>query len=452
MYDAIVVGARCAGSPAATLLARQGLRVLVVDRARFPSDVISTHFLWPHGASYLNRWGVLDRVLASTPSSPTVKLCTEGITLEGAAPIALIEQHFRQLHGDARGVVQTHLAVRRRVLDEILVDAARTAGAEVREEFAVEELVFEGDQVVGIRGRSRGGDVVEERARVVIGADGRNSFVARALGLRKFDERARCTFAYWSYFSGFSLPQPQIHRRGRLSVAVVPTNFGHNMTLVWGPAEWFQSFRRDIAGNHQLALDYVCPEIGALVRAQGRREERFYGTADQAGYLRPLHGPGWVLVGDAQCFKDQCTAMGMTHAFRDAELLAKVLGDALAAGRPLTEALRSYEARRRSQSAAAYYDYVCTLAQMKLLRHDELLLLVALRSNQVETDRYIAMHADIAPVADFFSASNLFQLSDGALERTRDHEVFRDFEAGYRARAQNPFEQTERPSSLAVAR
>src|SRR3954468_17926798 len=95
MFDAIVIGARCAGSPTAMLLARQGHRVLVVDRATFPSDVISTHFLWPHGASYLNRWGLLDRVLAETPSRKQIKLVNEGIPLTGSVPLDLLRQHFR---------------------------------------------------------------------------------------------------------------------------------------------------------------------------------------------------------------------------------------------------------------------------------------------------------------------------------------------------------------------
>src|SRR5262245_18660490 len=138
MFDAIVVGGRCAGSSTALLLARKGYRVLVVDRSTFPSDVISTHFLWPHGASYLNRWGLLDRVLASTPSHTVINLVNEGIALSGTVPMELLRQHFQQLHGDASGLVQRYCSVRRRVLDKILIDAAAEAGAEVREGFLVE--------------------------------------------------------------------------------------------------------------------------------------------------------------------------------------------------------------------------------------------------------------------------------------------------------------------------
>jgi 2-polyprenyl-6-methoxyphenol hydroxylase-like FAD-dependent oxidoreductase len=439
MFDAIVIGARCAGSATGMLLSRKGHRVLVVDRATFPSDVISTHFLWPHGTSYLNRWGLLEQVLASTPSHTEIHLVNDGIPLIGSIPVELLRQYFQQLHGDDTGVVQRYTSVRRRVLDKILVDAAVKAGAEVREGFVVEELISEGNRVVGIRGRTREGTRVEERARIVIGADGRNSFVARTLKLPKYDERLKCTFAYWSYFSGFNLETAQLHRRGRLGMAVVPTNFGQNMTLVWGPSDWSDAFRRDVEGNFHRALDFVSPEIGELVRTRGKREERLYGTLDQAAYLRPLHGDGWVLVGDAESFKDQCTATGMTHAFRDAELVSTALDGWLSGRQPREEALKQYESRRRSQSAAAYYDYVCTLAEMRPLRHDELQLFVVLRGNQEETNRFIATHADIAPVSEFFQASNLFLLNDAAKESSRGHTVFENFEATTLLYQQNLF-------------
>lgn len=439
MYDAIVIGARCSGAATAMLLARQGHRVLVVDRSSFPSDVISTHFLWPHGMSYLNRWGVLDQVLAVTPAQTTIKVVNDGIPLTGSVPPELLREYFRDLHGDDSGVVQSYASVRRRVLDQILVEAAAKAGAEVRTNFAVRELILDGDRVVGIRGRTADGELVEERARIVVGADGRNSFVARTLDLPKYDERPKCTFAYWSYYSGFDLGPGQLHRRGRLACAVVPTNFEQNMVLVWGPSEWSREFRRDVPGNYQRALDFVSPELGEVVRTRGTREERIYGTLDQAAFLRPLHGPGWVLVGDAESFKDQCTAIGMTHAFRDAELATAALHQWLSGAASIDEAMAGYEGRRRSQNAAAYYDYVCTLAEMRPYRHDELQLFVALRGNQQEIDRFIATHADIAPVSEFFQASNLFLLNDAAKESSAGYPIFEDFAATSRMYQQNLF-------------
>jgi 2-polyprenyl-6-methoxyphenol hydroxylase-like FAD-dependent oxidoreductase len=183
MFDVIVIGARCAGSSTAMLLGRRGHRVLLLDRASFPSDVISTHFLWPHGASYLNRWGLLDQVKAVTPSFTELKLVNEGIPLTGSVPLELLQQHFQTLHGDDRGLVQSYLSVRRRVLDDLLVDAAAAAGVEVCQGCAVERLLMEGDRVVGVVCRTKNGEQFEARAPLVVGADGRYFFLAICLNI-----------------------------------------------------------------------------------------------------------------------------------------------------------------------------------------------------------------------------------------------------------------------------
>ncbi|MDQ2589173.1 NAD(P)/FAD-dependent oxidoreductase [Saccharothrix yanglingensis] len=435
MYNAIVIGGRCAGAAVGTHLARQGLRVLVVDRSRFPSDVLSTHFIWPHGASYLNRLGVLDQVRAVTPAHTRVTVVNNGIALRGSVPEELLRNQFRLLHDDDSGITTEYFSVRRHVLDKMLVDNAVRAGVEFREGYTVKELLRDEDgTVVGIKGR----DGTVERAQVVIGADGRNSFVARALGIAKSDERPRCTYAYWSYFGGIPDGEAQIHRQGRLGMAMASTNHGQTMVLTWGPSEWAAGFRADVEGNFHRALGLISEEAADTV-ARARREERFYGTLDQAAFLRRLHGPGWLLVGDAESFKDQCTALGITHALRDAELAAEAVGRWLGGETDRDTAMAGYAAKRRSQTAAAYYDYVCTLAEMKPLRHDELQLFAILRGNQAEIDRFIATHVDVAPVSEFFDPSNVFLLNDTAKESSRDHSAFADFEATYREHQRNPF-------------
>src|SRR3954451_8402729 len=138
-YDAIIVGARCAGAPTGMLLAREGHRVLVVDRASFPSDTLSTHFIHAPGVAALRRWGVLDEVIASgCPPVETYSFDFGPITITGAP---------RPSDGES-----VAYAPRRTVLDKILVDGARDAGAELRERFTVEEVLVEDGVVVGIRG------------------------------------------------------------------------------------------------------------------------------------------------------------------------------------------------------------------------------------------------------------------------------------------------------------
>ena len=141
-YDAIVVGARCAGSPTAMLLARKGYRVLLVDRATFPSDTTSTHLVHPPGVASLWRWGLLDRITATgCPPIHTYAFDFGAFTIAGAP-------------GD--GDAPVAYGPRRTVLDKVLVDAASEAGAEVRVGFSVEEVVVDGGRVSGIRGRGGG--------------------------------------------------------------------------------------------------------------------------------------------------------------------------------------------------------------------------------------------------------------------------------------------------------
>src|SRR5919112_4502162 len=167
-YNAIIVGARCAGSPTAMLLARKGYRVLLLDRAMFPSDTFRNHFIQPPGVGLLHQWGLLERV-AATNCPPIHAIITDLGDGTLAEPIA-----------SGEGPNMSY-APRRFVLDALLVNAAVEAGAELRERFTVQELLWEDGRVVGIRGRGDEGGVVDERAHLVIGADGEHSTVAKAV-------------------------------------------------------------------------------------------------------------------------------------------------------------------------------------------------------------------------------------------------------------------------------
>ena len=209
-YDAIVVGARCAGSPLAMLLARQGHRVLLVDRATFPSDTVSTHVIHPPGVAALRRWGLLDQVVATgCPPVGRYSFDFGPITLAGVP-------------GDADSPYA--YAPRRQLLDKILVDAAAAAGVEVREGFTVDEVLGSGGQVDGIRGRDAGGVSVMERARVVVGADGRNSLVAKAVRPAPYAERPPLTVGYYTYFSNLPTDTFEAYSRPGRGWAVCPPN------------------------------------------------------------------------------------------------------------------------------------------------------------------------------------------------------------------------------------
>src|SRR5262245_45554122 len=305
MFDVIIVGARCAGSPTSMLLARRGFKVLLVDRATFPSDTISTHILWPHGAEILVRWQVLAR-LAATGVPPICRQMTFDVgpfALRGTIPDA----------NDGRG----GFCPRRTVPDSLLVTAAAESGVEVREAFKVDQLLVRDETVIGIRGHTRGTRPIQELARVVIGADGVNSFVARAVRAPEYDVRPVAACGYYSYFSGVRQDDIELYVREHVAFGGAPTNGGLHLVMVNWPAGDFASVRADVEGHVWRALD-ASPDFGARVRA-GRREERWYGTAGVPGYFRKPYGKGWALVGDASYNRDPITAQGISDAFRDAE-------------------------------------------------------------------------------------------------------------------------------------
>src|SRR5262245_52391267 len=211
-YDAIIVGARCAGSPTAMLLAQQGYRVLLVDRATFPSDTVSTHVVHAPGVAALRRWGLLDDVIASgCPPVEHYSFDFGPITIDGT-----------QRPADDGG--RTTYAPRRTILDHVLIEAAARAGAEVREGFTVEEVVIENDVVVGIRGHAEGGTSVVERASVVIGADGRNSLIAKAVDAQEYNVKPVLQGGAYTYWRDLPVDGFEIFIRPDRGFAAIPTN------------------------------------------------------------------------------------------------------------------------------------------------------------------------------------------------------------------------------------
>jgi flavin-dependent dehydrogenase len=400
MYDAIVVGARCAGSPTAMLLARRGYRVLLVDKARFPSDTLSVHYVHQPGGARLARWGLLDRVAGSNcPPVRRQRLDFGPVVLEGAPP-------------PADGVADAY-APRRTVLDQILVEAAAAAGAEVRERFTVEGLVADGERVTGVRGRAAGGATVTEAARIVVGADGLHSRVARAVQAPAYDTRPAFTCAYYAYWEDLPIQGAELYARPDRMILAGPTNDARTLVIVYWPVAAFHEVRTDVEGHFLAALDLV-PDLAERARA-GRRVERFRGTADLPNLYRRPHGPGWALVGDAGYHKDPITAQGISDAFRDAELLAEAIDDGFAGRRPLAEALAAYE-RARNEATRPIYELTCQFAALQPPPPEMQLLIAALRGNQEQTDRFVGTVVGTVPIPEFFAPENLAQIMGAATE------------------------------------
>lgn len=392
MYDAIIVGARCAGSPTAMLLARRGFKVLLVDRVTFPSDTISTHILWPHGAEILARWGLLHR-LAASGSPPICRRMTFDVgafALRGTIPDA-----NEGLGG---------FCPRRTVLDALLVNAAAEAGAEVREAITVDGLLTDADVVVGIRGHEKSGTPVEAQARVLVGADGVNSFVARAVRAPEYDARPVAACCYYSYFSGIAQDDLELYVRERCAFGGAPTNDGLHLVMVNWPTSRFSEIRADVEGHMMKALEKA-PDFLRRVR-NGRREDKWYGTAGVPGYFRRPYGKGWALVGDAGYNRDPITAQGISDAFVDAEMLVEALSTWLSGDGVFEELMEDHETRR-NERVRPMFEFTTQLATLDPPAPPMQALFGALRDNQDATNAFLSAITGAIPLPDFMSDENV---------------------------------------------
>jgi len=398
MYDAIVIGARCAGSPTAMLLARKGYRVLLLEKATLPSDVPRGHVIMSPGSARLNRWGLLDRVIASN-CPPLLTLTMDlGPFALSATPTLAEEDAF--LYGPRHGI-----------LDRILADAAVEAGAELREGFLVREILMEGDRVTGIRGSGPDGTSVTEQAQIVIGADGLYSLVAQTVQAPQYNVVPALTCSYLAYFSDVPVEGAVGYMRGNRFVVSFPTNDDITCIGMQLPREELHTFRTDVAGNFMKMVDLV-PELAARVR-NGTQEGRILGAGDIPNFFRKPFGPGWALVGDAGYHKDPFTAQGISDAFFGAELLSEAIDAGFSGRRPLKEALADYE-RQRNEDALPKYELNCQMASFEPPPPEMQQLFMALHGNEAETSRFLGTIVGTVPIPEFFAPENLQRIIAGS--------------------------------------
>jgi flavin-dependent dehydrogenase len=396
-YDVIVVGARCAGSPTAMLLARKGYRVLVVDRATFPSDTLSTHVVQPLGIAALARWGLLDRLVATgCPPIHTYAFDFGPVTIAGSpgtsdSPVAY--------------------CARRTVLDKLLVDAAAEAGAEVHEGFHVEDVLIEGDRVVGIKGLAEDGTRSTLRAKVVVGADGRNSLVARAVKAETYNARPALLASYYSYWSGLPMNgRFEIYIRDKRGFGAAQTHDGLTMVIGGWPIAEFEPNKKDLEGNYLRMLQLV-PTFAERLRG-ARREARLFGAV-LPNFFRKPYGPGWVLVGDAAYHKDSITAQGITDAFREAERCAGALDQVLSGARPVEQVMADAQ-RVRDEHVRPMYDFTCELAKLEPPPPEMQQLIGAIHGKQKAMDAFVRMNAGTISPSEFFAPQNIGALMAAA--------------------------------------
>jgi flavin-dependent dehydrogenase len=350
-HDVVIVGGRVAGSATAMLLARLGYDVVVVDQASFPSDTLSTHAIARSGVVQLHRWGLLDEVLDS--GAPAIRQVTFH---------ALGESVSRPIKHKAG--VDLVVAPRRYVLDTIMASAAQRAGAEVRTGVTVTGVRRDRlGRVVGVDGHDRAGAPIDIGARYVVGADGLRSRVARSVGAAIKEFRLADGAAQYAYYEGIPWTGIEFFVAERSLAGVFPTHDGEACIWICNPAADARAVRRGTSSRLEAfgeLLERSAPQLAERLR-HARRTSPVHGMLRQPNQVRQAFGPGWALVGDAGYHRDAVTGYGISDAFRDAELLAVAVDQALGGGAEETTALALYE-QQRDRALREIFEITCRLA------------------------------------------------------------------------------------------
>jgi 2-polyprenyl-6-methoxyphenol hydroxylase-like FAD-dependent oxidoreductase len=392
-HDVLIVGTRCAGASLAMLLARGGHKVLAIDRARFPSDTISTHFLWPRTTSFLAKWGLLDKLAAT--GCPSIERVTADY-----GPVAV---SGRPSPVGGTGIMYSP---RRIVLDLLLVEAARAAGAQTREGTTFRELIWEADRVIGARLHDRDGTITDERATIVVGADGIWSSVARAVGAPTDVHHDSLTCGYYAYWAGVPTDGVEFYVRNGRDILVFPTHDG--LTCIWAGRshdDW-ATYRANVEGTYRDVIA-LAPGLARRLDA-ARQASPFRGTSKLPNFYRRSFGNGWALVGDAAYHRDPLPGMGIGDAFLGAELLAKAIQAVLGGNSDLETSLASYQSAFRERTTRVF-EYTLRAAALKDPT-PSIPLYSKVAQSREETARFMDVLAGTMDFKQFFTPSNISRL------------------------------------------
>jgi 2-polyprenyl-6-methoxyphenol hydroxylase-like FAD-dependent oxidoreductase len=390
-YDVLIVGTRCAGAALAMLLARKGYSILGLDRASFPSDTVSTHFMWPRTTSFLAKWNLLNK-LAQT-GCPAIDLVT--------ADYGEVAISGRPSPVDGTALMY---CPRRTILDHLLVEAARTAGAEIREATTIRELIWQNGRVVGMLAQDRNGRPIEERATLVIGADGLWSSVARAAAAATEIHHDALTCGYYAYWEGVHTKGVEFYLRHGSDILVFPTHDG--LTCIWAGRshdDW-PKYRTRVEATYGEIIG-LAPSLADRLNS-AKRASPFKGTSKLPNFYRQSVGRGWALVGDAAYHRDPLPGTGIGDAFFGAQLLADAITDMIAGSASNPDvSLATYQAAFR-QKTWPVFEYTLKAAALKDPTPTVPLYAKIARSPE-DTTRFIDVLAGTASFKESFASAKI---------------------------------------------
>lgn len=397
-FDVIIVGARCAGSPLATLLARAGLKVALVEQATFPKETLSSHLMEADALSFLMRLGVGEPVRATG-----VRFLTRAdIRLNEFQVVAPFPLRFDDLGGAA--------FLRRHLLDAILAESAVEAGADLRMGTKVVEVLWDRGRVSGVKVQ-HGGVETELHAPLLVGADGRRSTVAYMCASRKYNVEPSQRSYYFTFFEGADAAFSDrfvFHRWSDRMVWGGPADNGLYLVGVSPEAHEAGYFRTETERGLLAHLRSCEPMAQAL--AEARIATKIAGIRKFDGYFRQASGAGWVLAGDSGHFKDPALGRGIGDAFRQAETLVPAIISGLdGSGSDLDTTLQRW-AGWRDKEFEGHYWLANNLGRAGMF---PTMIPQAMRrlQEQGELDRFFdlfshrAQYQDVFPLRDLSSAT-----------------------------------------------
>lgn len=353
-FDIIVVGARIVGASTAGLLAQQGFTVLLLEKSTFPSPTVSCPVIFGNALAVLDRFGAESVVDAL--GAPRLRLYGTDYGF------ARLEAHLPAYRGrDYAYSIQRH-----RLDEAVAHHVATLPGVTLREGFAVSDLIRENGRVVGVRGTQHGGANEELRARfAVIGADGRNSFVARQVGAAEYNTKPAQAWLYYAYYHNVTPlhePSAMVYRgTPRQNVLVFDADQNLTVLSIGAVDPPFEVMRKDPERVMLAAIRRV-PELARRVE-HAERATPIMGLAPTGMFYRQPFGAGWALVGDAGMRIDPVTGQGIYQGLHTAEMLVDALVH-VRNGVDWNEAMSMFQ-RRRDRECKASYEYAALQAEPK---------------------------------------------------------------------------------------